>query len=77
MSYALTRYQKYLKSYYSNYPMSRDDKLSIAPCTQFINLALVQKTEEEAKLDATTSGRDEVVVSNSPLEIDALVVPDF
>ncbi len=41
-SHTLSRYREYLKSYYHNDPIVRDDKLLIAPCSQFINLSLVK-----------------------------------
>ena len=37
----------YLKPYYQNESVARDDKLSIAPCSEFISLALVDKGHED------------------------------
>ncbi len=45
LSGPILRYRKYLKSYYENFPIVLDDKLSIAPCSRFIILALVRKEE--------------------------------
>ena len=42
-SRSLLRYRAYLKSCYSYHSIARDDKLSIAPCTQFVDLTLVKK----------------------------------
>ena len=38
---AIARYQMYLKSYYANSTIMLDDKLFIAPCSEFIDLSLV------------------------------------
>ena len=43
ISKALSRYRNYLHSYYQNRMKLQDDKLSIAPSSKFINLALVKK----------------------------------
>ena len=75
---ALVRYANYLKSYYQNESVARDDKLSIAPCSEFISLALVDKgrtiyeddTFSKASLD---SGVDEIRGAKSPLELDDIV----
>ena len=76
----ISRYREYLKSCYENHSILHDDKLSIAPCSQFINLALVKK-EEPSKNDpfskSTFHGSvDEIVASKTPLEMDGLVTPD-
>ena len=80
LSYALSRYREYLKSYYSNYSIARDDKLSIAPCSQFINLALIKKERSSCHDHFSQStfygGVDEIRRFKTPLEIDALVTPD-
>ena len=76
---ALMQYaNNYLKPYYQNEPVARDDKLSIAPCSEFINLALVDKgrtiheddTFSEASLDSDV---DEIRGEKSPLELDDIV----
>ena len=56
----------------------RDDKLSIAPCSQFINLALVKKDEQINSFTKTTlhGGVDEINKSKIPLGIDAIVTLD-
>ncbi len=66
----ISRYREYLKSYYNNFTL-QDDKLSIAPCNQFVNLSLVRK-EEPSSSKLTHDG----VKPNIPLEIDDLVSPD-
>ena len=75
----LVRYtNQYLKPYYQNKPVARDDKLSIAPCSEFINLALVDKgraiheddTFSKASLDSDV---DEIRGAKSPLELDDIV----
>ena len=43
ISKALSRYRNYLHSYYQDRMKLQDDKLSIAPSSKFINLALVKK----------------------------------
>ncbi len=65
-----------MKSVYENDPI--DDKLSIAPCSQFINLALIKKRGVKDAFSRSTfyGGVDEIVASKTPLEIDALVTPD-
>ena len=68
----------YLKPYYENESVARDDKLSIAPCSEFINLALVDKgraiheddTFSKASLDSDV---DEIRGAKSPLELDDIV----
>ncbi len=74
----ILRYREYLKSYYENYPIVLDDKLSIAPCSQFISLALIQKEGDDDAFSRSTlhGGVDEIVASKTPLEMDALVTPD-
>ena len=79
MSRSLSRYSKYLKSYYSKYSVARDDKLSIAPSSQFINLALVKKDSScHDRFSKSTfhGGVDEIVASKTPLAMDALVTAD-
>ena len=76
---ALMQYaNNYLKPYYEKESVPRDDKLSIAPCSEFIDLALVDKgrtiheddTFSKASLD---SGVDEIRGAKSPLELDDIV----
>ena len=81
MSHIFSRYRDYLKSYYSNYSVARDDKLSaIDPCSHFINLALIKKERslcyDHFSRSTFHGGVDEIVASKTPLEIDALVTPD-
>ena len=45
----LSRYRSYLQSYYSNYSIACDDKLSIAPSSEFIKLALIQKDKNDRR----------------------------
>ena len=76
---ALMQYaNKYLKPYYQNESVARDDKLSIAPCSEFINLALVDKGrtihEDDAFSKASLHGGvDEIRGAKSPLELDDIV----
>ena len=56
----------------------RDDKLSIAPCSQFINLALVK---QDGQIDSFTKftlhgGADEIKKSKIPVGMDAIVTSD-
>ena len=78
MCYAFSRYRKYLHSYYNRNPIVRDDKLSIAPCSQFINLALVKKDEQINSFTKTTlhGGVDEINKSKIPVGMDAIVTSD-
>ena len=68
LSPTLARYQKYLKSYYKNYPVSRDDKLCIAPCSQFIRLALVtkEKAPSQIEMDALVTTDSRFVLVEGP-----------
>lgn len=63
----LSRYGMYLKSYYGINSSFEDDKLSIAPCKQFINLSLVSN-EVGPQADSA---------KKTPLEIENVVSPDF
>ncbi len=79
---ALSRYREYLLYYYHNDPIVRDDKLSIAPCSQFINLALISKSKATKKDDTLTKatfhgGVDQIIASKSPLELDDILKPGF
>lgn len=82
MTTAFSRYQTYLKSYYSNNPIARDDKLCIAPSREFISLALISKDEVrarkgEAYLKSTLHGGvDKILAEKTPLEIDHVLVPE-
>ena len=75
----LVRYtNQYLKPYYENESVARDDKLSIAPCSEFISLALVDKGgtihEDDTSLKASLHGGvDEIRGAKSPLELDDIV----
>ena len=69
---------KYLKPYYQNESVARDDKLSIAPCNEFISLALVDKGrtihEDDTFSKASLHGGvDEIRGAKSPLELDDIV----
>ena len=57
---AISRYRKYLKSYYKKHLKKLDDKISIAPCSEFVDLKLVEKDDK----------------TKSFLEIDALLTPE-
>ena len=80
MCHAFSQYRKYLHSYYNRNPIVRDDKLSIAPCSQFINLALVKEDEQINSRAFTKStlhgGVDEIKKSKFPVEMDAIVTSD-
>ena len=76
---ALMQYaNNYLKPYYENESVARDDKLSIAPCSEFISLALVDKGrtihEDDTFSKASLHGGvDEIRGAKSPLELDDIV----
>ena len=80
MCHAFSQYRKYLHSYYNRNPIVRDDKLSIAPCSQFINLALVKEDEQINSRAFTKStlhdGVDEIKKSKIPVGMDAIVTSD-
>ena len=56
----------------------RDDKLSIAPCSQFINLALVKQDDQIDSFTKFTlhGGADEIKKSKIPVGMDAIVTSD-
>ena len=56
----------------------RDDKLSIAPCSQFINLALVKQDDQIDSFTKSTlhGGADEIKKSKIPVGMDAIVTSD-
>ena len=56
----------------------RDDKLSIAPCSQFINLALVKNDNQINSFTTSTlhGGVDEINKSKIPVGMDAIVTSD-
>ena len=56
----------------------RDDKLSIAPCSQFINLALVKQDGQISSFTKSTlhGGVDEINKSKIPVGMDAIVTSD-
>ena len=69
----------YLKPYYQNESVARDDKLSIAPCSEFINLALVDKGRNIHKDDTFSQaslhdGVDKIRGEETPLELDDIVL---
>ena len=75
---ALVRYANYLKSYYQNELIACDDKLSIAPCGQFINLALVENAgtifgDDTFSKASLHGGVDEIRGAVAPLELDDIV----
>lgn len=43
-------YKKYLQSYYGQISVAKDDKLSIAPCSNFVNVIL-HEHEKETRLE--------------------------
>ena len=55
-----------------------DDKLSIAPCSQFINLALVKQDDQIDSFTKFTlhGGADEIKKSKIPVVMDAIVTSD-
>ena len=56
----------------------RDDKLSIAPCSQFINLALVKQDDQINSFTKSTlhGGVDEINKSKIPVGMDAIITSD-
>ena len=78
MCHAFSRYRKYLHSYYNRNPIVCDDKLSIAPCSQFINLALVKEDDQINSFTKSTlhGGVDEINKSKIPVGMDTIVTSD-
>ena len=78
MCHAFSRYRKYLHSYYNSNPIVYDDKLSIAPCNEFINLALVKEDDQINSFTKSTlhGGVDEIKKSKIPVGMDAIVTSD-
>ena len=72
---AISRFGDYLKLYYNTQSIHCDDKLSIAPCSQFINLVVVNDQSKNHG-GSNSSSHEEVVVSEEPVAIDALVMSD-
>ena len=76
---ALMQYaNNYLKPYYQNEPVACDDKLSIAPCSEFINLALVDKGKTIHEDDTLSKaslhgGVNETRGEKTPFELDDIV----
>ena len=76
---ALMQYaNNYLKPYYQNESVTCDDKLSIAPCGEFINLALVEKGRNIHKDNtflkvSLHGGVDEIGGAKTLLELDDIV----
>ena len=69
---ALMQYaNNYLKPYYQNESVAHDDKLSIAPCSEFINLALVKKDRTIHEDD--TASLHGGVDKKTPLELNDIV----
>ena len=73
--HSLVQYRAYLHSYYENNPIARDDKLGIAPSSEFINLALVRHDGSTYRHGASFSGSTEGV-SEESLSLDSIVTPD-
>ena len=74
-SLPLIQYKTYLQSYYKKDPIARDDKLCIAPSSEFINLALVGHDGSTYRHGASFSGSTEGV-SEESLGLDSIVTPD-
>ena len=74
MCHAFSRYRKYLHSYYNSNPIVCDDKLSIAPCSQFINLALVKRDKPITNIKIH-GGKDEIM-RKIPVGVDTIVTSD-
>ena len=72
-SLPLIQYKTYLQSYYKKDPIARDDKLCIAPSSEFINLALVGHDGSTYRYGASFSGSTE----GESLSLDSIVIPDF
>ena len=71
----LIHYKTYLQSYYEKDPIACDDKLGIAPSSEFINLALVGHDGSTYRHGASFSGSTEGV-SEESLGLDSIVTPD-
>ena len=74
-SLPLIQYKTYLESYYEKDPIVRDDKLGIAPSSEFINLALVRHDGSTYRHGASFSGSTEGM-SEESLGLDSIVTPD-
>lgn len=81
-SKALSKYQHFLRSYYANNSIMIGDKLSIAPCSEFINLALiVERGIDESKADLFSKATfytsvDEIQAYKAPLCMDDILTQD-
>ena len=73
--HSLVQYRAYLHSYYENDPIAPDDKLGIAPSSEFINLALVRHDGSTYMHGASFSGSTEGV-SEESLGLDSIVTLD-
>lgn len=62
---SFSRFKKYLKSIYQRVLATKDDKLSISPCSEFINLSLVQKPSDTKRSSKTPIGIDDILSSNA------------
>lgn len=73
-------YGDYLRSYYSKHSVTPDDKLpGITPCSEFINLALIDKTFSKLNHFSSSTlygGPDEILANKTPIEIEALLTSD-
>ena len=74
-SLPLIQYKTYLQSYYEKDTIAQDDKLGIAPSSEFINLALVRHDGSTYRHGASFSGSTEGV-SEESLGLDSIVTPD-
>ena len=73
--HSLVQYRTYLHSYHENDPIARDDKLGIAPSSEFINLALVRHDGSTYRHGASFSGSIKGV-SGESLGLDSIVTSD-
>ena len=67
----LPRYREYLQSYYTNVLTMRDDKLAIAPCTNFIYLALIENSSSATMGCALTGYMNQF--SKNHIELDTIL----
>ena len=69
-----SRYKKYLQRYYKKGPFTYDDQLSVTPCRNFIDLAVV-KFDEKGMVINETAAKSSFLDSCTSLDMDELVTP--
>ena len=75
----LSRYRNYLQQYYQNSLKLQDDKLGIAPTSEFINLVLVNDDASQntpGTIISKSRVSENVAPCRNPLEMDSIIVAD-